>query len=418
MSTPKTSPDLLAIMGGLATRESFLPYGRQQLEEGDIEAAVEVLRSDWLTTGPKVQKFEEAIASYVGAQYAIAYSSGTAALHGAAFAAELGPGDQAITTPMTFAATANCVLYMGAEPVFADVSSDTLNIDPDHVSKLITHKTKAILPVDFAGHPVELDQLLEIANRHNLVVIEDAAHALGASYRERTIGSLSHMTIFSFHPVKHLTTGEGGMVTTDNPDLASRLRSFRNHGIDQDSRQRQERPEGAWFYEMRDLGYNYRLSDILCALGLSQLTRLPQNLARRRDVAARYNQAFADLPGVTTPVEYPHVESAWHLYQIRLKLESFTVGRRQIFDALRAENIGVNVHYIPVHLHPYYKERFGYRGGEYPVAEQAYETLLSLPMFHAMSDQDVDDVVRAVRRVIGYYGIGNTASHGTGQEHA
>lgn len=422
MSTPKTSAEPLAIMGGTPTRSTFLPYGRQQLEETDIEAAVEVLRSDWITTGPKVQEFEEAIANYVGARFAVAFTSGTAALHGAAFAAGLGPGDQAITTPMTFAATANCVLYMGAEPVFADVSSDTLNIDLDHVANLMNAKTKAILPVDFAGHPVELDRLLELAQQHNLVVIEDAAHALGATYKERTIGGLSHMTIFSFHPVKHLTTGEGGMVTTNDPDLANRLRSFRNHGIDQDSRQRQDRAEGAWFYEMRDLGYNYRLSDILCALGTSQLNRLPQNLARRREVAARYNQAFSGLPGITTPVEYPHVESAWHLYQIRLQLECFSVGRREIFDALRAENIGVNVHYIPVHLHPYYKEHFGYRGGEYPVAEQAYETILSLPMFHAMSDQDFDDVVRAVRRVVGYYDIGNTttgnaASEGTGQEH-
>jgi len=417
VSTPKTSAELLAIMGGAPTRDTYLPYGRQRLEEADIEAAVEVLRSDWITTGPKVQEFEEAVASYVGARFGVAFTSGTAALHGAAFAAGLGPGDQAITTPITFAATANCVLYMGAEPVFADVTPDTLNIDPDQIAKLINSKTKAILPVDFAGHPVELDRILEIAEQHNLVVIEDAAHALGASYKEQPIGSLSHMTVFSFHPVKHLTTGEGGMVTTDDPDLANRLRSFRNHGIDQDSRQRQDRAEGSWFYEMRDLGYNYRLSDILCALGLSQLSRMPQNLARRREIAAHYNQAFFNLPGVATPIEYPYVESAWHLYQIRLNLESLSVGRREIFDALRAENIGVNVHYIPVHLHPYYKERFGYSGGEFPVAEQAYETLLSLPMFHSMSDQDIDDTVQAVRRVVGYYHVGSTAPNGTGQDH-
>jgi len=409
VTTPKTSSDLLAIMGGTPTRSKLLPYGRQKLEEADIEAAVEVLRSDWITTGPKVNELEEGIASYVGARHAVAFTSGTAALHGAAFAAGLGPGDQAITTPMTFAATANCVLYMGAEPVFVDVSPDTLNIDPDQIAGAVNSKTKAILPVDFAGHPVDLDRILQIAQEHNLVVIEDAAHALGASYKERPVGSLSHMTVFSFHPVKHLTTGEGGMVTTDDPDLANRLRSFRNHGIDQDASQRQDRAEGPWFYEMQDLGYNYRLSDILCALGISQLNRMPENLARRREVAARYNEAFSDLRGVATPVEYPYVESAWHLYQIRLQSDFLMVGRRQIFDALRAENIGVNVHYIPVHLHPYYRNQFGYVGGEYPVAEEAYETLLSLPMFHSISDQDIDDVVRAVRKVVGYYDIGNTA---------
>jgi perosamine synthetase len=403
LSTPGTSSDVLAIHGGTPTRSTFLPYGRQQLEEADIEAVVEVLRSDWITTGPKVQEFEEAVAAFVDARYAVAFTSGTAALHGAAFAAGLEPGDQAITTPMTFAATANCVLYMGAEPVFADVSPDTLNIDPGHVAELINSKTKAILPVDYSGHPVELDRLLELAQQNNLVVIEDAAHALGASYKDRKIGSLSHMTVFSFHPVKHLTTGEGGMVTTDDPDLFNRLRTFRNHGIDQDARQRQDRSEGAWFYEMRDLGYNYRLSDIGCALGLSQIDRLPQNLARRREVAARYNQAFADVSGVITPTEYSDVNSAWHLYPIRLELDRFSVGRREIFDALRAENIGVNVHYIPVHLHPYYKQRFGYSGGEFPVAEQAYETLLSLPMFHSILDSDVEDVILAVNRVIGHY---------------
>lgn len=382
-------------------RATFLPYGRQSVDESDVQAVVDVLRSDWLTTGPKVAEFEEVFAARVAAAHAVSFSSGTAALHGAAFAAALKPGDEAITTPMTFAATANCILYQGATPVFADVCADTLNLDPEHVSKKFSSKTRAILPVDYAGHPADLTAILEIARSRGAIVIEDACHALGAEYCGRRVGSIADLTVFSFHPVKHITTGEGGMVTTNDPRLAETLRRFRNHGISSDARQRQS--AGQWHYEMVLLGFNYRLPDIVCALGIEQLKKLEANLSRRREIAARYTAAFRETHGVIPPAVRPEANPAWHLYPIRLDLEKLTADRAQIFRALRAENIGVNVHYIPVHLHPYYREQFGYAGGEFPVAEDGYARLISLPMFHAMTDQDVDDVILAVKRVVGYY---------------
>jgi perosamine synthetase len=390
-----------AVSAGRLVQDALLPYGHQQIDNDDVNAVIEVLRSDWITTGPKVAEFEEAFAAYVGSKYAVSFSSGTAALHGASFAAELGPGDEAITTPMTFCATANCLLYQGAKPVFADVCPDTLNIDPDEVACRIAPQTKAVLPVDYAGHPADLESILELASSHGLVVIEDACHALGAEYRGRRLGSLSHMTVFSFHPVKHITTGEGGMVTTDDAKLTRRLRMFRNHGIDSDARERQA--EGQWYYQMVALGYNYRLTDIGCALGISQLRKLDGNLTRRREIARQYTDAFQKIPGVIPPTIRPAVNPAWHLYPIRLDSTEFRVRRSEIFRALRAEGLGVNVHYIPVHLHRYYRERFGYRGGEYPVAEDAYEGLISLPMFHGMKTEDVERVVNTVRKVLGYY---------------
>jgi perosamine synthetase len=398
MTLTPTSREALAVEGGTPVRKILLPYGRQSIDEADIQAVVDTLRSDWLTTGPKIVEFEEALASWVGAKYAVSFSSGTAALHGAAFVAGLKPGDEAITSPLTFAATANCILYQGATPVFADVRPDTLNLDPAQAASRVTSRTKAILPVDYAGHPADLDLILELAERHSLVVIEDACHALGAEYRGRKVGSIAHMTVFSFHPVKHLTTGEGGMVTTDNPEFAEILRRFRNHGISSDARQRQR--DGQSHYEMVLLGYNYRLTDIACALGLQQLTKLEQNLARRRQIASRYDAAFCDMPGVLPPSVCGDVNPAWHLYPVRLELEKISADREQVVRALRAENIGVNVHYIPVHLHPYYRDRFGFSDGEYPVAEGAYKRLISLPMFHGMSDGDIEDVIRAVEKVL------------------
>ena len=394
----------LAINGGTPTRPTPLSYGHQDIGEDDIDAVVKVLRANWITTGPKVAEFEEAIATYVGARYAVSFSSGTAALHGAAFAADLGPGDEAITTPLTFCATANSVVYLGAKPVFADVSQDTLNIDPVQVEKQINARTKAVIAIDYGGHPCEVDELLALADRQGLVVIEDASHSLGAEYKDRRVGSVSHLTTFSFHPVKHITTGEGGMVTTNDLEYARRLRLFRNHGIDQEARKRLGQEVGEWFYEMTELGYNYRLSDIGCGLGLSQLQKLPDNVTRRRDIASQYKQALRDLDGVVLPIEEPYAKSSWHLYPIRLRLDRFSVGRKDIFQALRAENIEVNVHYIPVHLQPFYKQRFGYRGGEYPVAESAYERLITLPLFHSMTQRDVGDVIQAVRKVHRHYG--------------
>jgi perosamine synthetase len=391
----------LAIQGGTPVRERMLPYGRQAIDDDDVRAVVEVLRSDWLTTGPKVAEFEEAFAAKVGAHHAVSFTSGTAALHAAAWAAGLKQGDQAITTPMTFCATANCVLYCGAQPVFADVEPDTLLIDPEEVARAITPRTRALLPVDYAGHPAALDALMELAQKHHLVVIEDSCHALGARYRGRPAGSIAHMSVFSFHPVKHITTGEGGMVTTSDAQLAARLRLFRNHGISSDHRQRER--AGSWFYEMVDLGYNYRLTDIQCALGMSQLRKLDASIARRRGIAAAYDSAFRHLRAVRPLAVRDAVEHAYHLYVVQFETELLEASRAEIFAALRAEGIGVNVHYIPVHLHPYYRERLQTRPGLCPVVEAAYERIVSLPMFPAMTDRDVEDVIEAVGKVTSQY---------------
>ena len=388
----------LAIHGGRPVREQLLPYGRQTITEADIAAVADVLRSDWITTGPMVEAFESAMADVVGARHAVSFSSGTAALHGATFAAGLKSGDEAITTPLTFCATANAVVYQGATPVFADIRDDILTMDADDVARRITPRTKALLPVDFAGHPSDLDAMMNLADRHSLVVIEDAAHALGATYRGRNVGSIAHMTMFSFHPVKHLTTAEGGLIATNDDSLARRLRMFRSHGIDSDARARQA--EGQWFYEMTELGFNYRLTDLASALGLSQVPRLSDNLARRRQVADRYSAELTGVAGVRVPRVAGDVEHAYHLYPVRIDAG---IDRGDVFRALRAEGLGVNVHYIPVHLHPYYRSRFGYQGGEFPIAEHAYEQLISLPMFHGLTDQDVDDVVAAVRKVMAFY---------------
>jgi perosamine synthetase len=412
MSTVPTTLEDLAIHGGAPVREKLLPYGRQSIDDADIEAVIEVLKSDWLTTGPKVAEFEERFAAWVGARHAVSFSSGTAALHGAAFAAGLGPGDEAITTPMTFCATANCVLYQGATPIFADVTDDTLNLDPEEVSGKITPSTRAIIAVDYAGHPAALDELGQLAKSRGILLIEDACHALGAEYHGKRVGGIADLTAFSFHPVKHLTTGEGGMVTTNDARLAETLRRFRNHGISSEARQRQA--AGQWFYEMVLLGFNYRLTDIACALGLSQLGKLPANLARRREIAAQYAAAFRDLPAITVPTVRDGVNPAWHLYPIRLKLELLPMGRAEIFRALRAENIGVNVHYIPVHRHPYYRERFKSNAGSkdaFPRAEDAYERLISLPMFHSMMAQDVEDVIHGLRKVLTHYEGKSEPSH-------
>jgi len=404
MSISPAKLEPLAIDGGTPVREKLLPYGRQSLDDNDIQAVVDVLKSDWLTTGPKVGEFEEAFAARVNAKYAVSFSSGTAALHGAAFAAQLGPGDEAITTPLTFCATANCILYQRATPVFADVCDDTLNLDPQEVRSKLSSRTKAIIAVDYAGHPAALDELRQIAESAGALLIEDACHALGAEYRGQRVGGISDVTVFSFHPVKHVTTGEGGMVTTNNAKLAETLRRFRNHGISRDARQRQQ--SGQWFYEMVLLGFNYRLTDIACALGISQLERLDENLARRRQIADHYSSAFRGEGDVIAPSVRADVNPAWHLYPIRVESAKLCGGRTQIFRALRAENIGVNVHYIPVHLHPYYRDCLGYRGGEFPVAERAYEQLISLPMFHGMSNADAEDVIKAVNKVVSHYYAG------------
>ncbi len=390
----------LAIHGGAPVRSSMLPYGRQQIEEDDVAAVVETLRSEWLTTGPRVADFERQVAERVGTRYAVAVSSGTAALHAAAFAAGISPGDEVILPPLTFAATANAVLYLGGTPVFADVRADTLNLDPARVSEKLTSRTRAIVAVDFAGHPCDLDALCEIARTRGLVLIEDAAHALGAQYGGRAVGGQAHLTTFSFHPVKHIATGEGGTVVSSDPVLAERAIRFRNHGITSEAADRFR--AGEWYYEMVDLGFNYRLTDIQCALGLSQLRKLDRFLARREVIAARYRDALAGLWGVTLQSIAPNVRHAWHIFPILLDLDRLAADRLAIFTALRAEGIGVNVHYIPVYWHPYY-QRLGFAKGICPVAEGSYERLLTLPLFPAMEDRDVEDVITAVTKVLGHF---------------
>jgi perosamine synthetase len=391
----------LAVDGGTPVRRTPLPYGRQWLEEEDIAAVAAVLRSDWLTTGPKVAEFEEAFAAAVGAREAVAVSNGTAALHAAMDALGIGPGDEVIVPAMTFAATANCVVFQGGTPVFADVDPDTLLLDPAQVEARLTPRTRAIIAVDYAGQPCDYDALRATAQRHGLALVADACHSLGAADRQRSVGTLADLNVFSMHPVKQITTGEGGMITTDRPELAQRMRVFRNHGITTDNRQRTE--QGSWFYEMVDLGFNYRLTDFQCALGLSQLKKLPGWIARRQQLACRYDKGFTDVPALSPLGTRPTVSHAYHLYVIRLNLEALRANRAAIFAALRAEGIAVNVHYIPVHLHPFYQRRLQTKPGLCPVAETAYEQIISLPIFPAMSHQDLADVATAVAKVTRNY---------------
>lgn len=388
----------IAAMGGAPVRKKWLPYGCHGLLEDDIQEVVNVLHSDWITQGPCVEKFERAVADSCGAPYGVAFSSGTAALHAACAATGLGPGDEAITTPLTFAATANAVLYCGAIPLFADIRADTLNIDPEDIERRLSPRTKAILPVDFAGQPADLDAILSLAKNHHLTVIEDACHALGGKYHGRPIGSVSHMTIFSFHPVKHLTTGEGGMVVTNQLSLAEKLKKMRHHGIDQGP------TDKPWRYQISSLGYNYRLSDIHCALGLHQLGRLEKQLDRRQEIANAYREAFANLP-LSLPASGKEVTHAWHLFIILLELQKLSVDRDEVLRALRAENIGATWHYPPVHLQPLYREKLGFKEGTCPHAEALTERMITLPLFPAMTDGDVQDVVTAVQKVLHYYTI-------------
>ncbi len=397
MKPASSFAEKLALEGGVPVRSTLLPYGHQVIEDADIAAVTEALRSDFLTTGPEVERFEQAVAQISGARYAIAVSNGTAALHAAVAALDLSPEDEVIVPALTFAASANCVRYCGARVVFADVRPDSLTLDPAAVRAAVTPRAKAVIAVDFAGQPADYAELRELASRHHLALIADAAHSLGARYRDRPSGSLALMTTFSFHPVKHITTGEGGMIVTSDERLAARLRRFRNHGIATDFRQREA--GGDWFYRMEMLGFNYRLSDLQCALGRAQLQRLPRWLDRRRALVAAYGEALAAQPALELPITLPGRDSAWHLYVARLRLPNLRWERKQIFQALRAENIGVNVHYIPVPWHPYYQQ-LGYRRGDWPVAEAEYERLLSLPLWAGMDRADIGDVAHALRKVL------------------
>jgi perosamine synthetase len=389
----------LALHGGTPVRGELLPYGRHEIDDDDVAAVARALRSDWLTGGPAVDAFESAIARRVSAAHAVAVNSGTAALHAVMFAIDIGPGDEVIVPPITFAATANAVVYQGGTPVFADVDADTLLIDPAKAAAAITPRTRAVVGVDYAGQPCDYDALRRVIGSRPIVLVADACHAIGARDASgRNVGSIADLSVFSFHPVKHVATGEGGAVTTDDAEYAQRMRSFRNHGISADQRQRAA--QGSWVYEIVELGYNYRLNDVQCALGISQLAKLDDRVARRQAIARTYDRAFASIPEVRRLAVNHGVSHAYHLYVVRIDRARLACDRATMFAALRSEGIGVNVHYIPVHLHPFYRQRFGTGAGLCPVAEEAYESMLTLPLFSAMSPRDVSDVVEAVTKVV------------------
>lgn len=391
-----------AILGGIPIRNTLLPYAKQYIDEEDCFAVNEVLKSDFLTTGPTVKKFEEKIASYVGAKYSVAFSNGTAALHGACYAAGIGEGDEVITTSMTFAASSNCVLYMSGTPVFADINPDTFNIEPKDIEKLITNKTKAIIPVDFTGQAADIDAIKALIKGKDIVIIEDGAHSLGTKYKGTLVGSQADMTMFSFHPVKTITTGEGGIITTNNEEYYKKLINFRSHGITRNIDQFKNKDAGPWYYEQLDLGYNYRMTDFQAALGISQLKKLDWFIKRREEIVNIYNVAFKELDGVILQENDNFSETVNHLYILKLDLSKLNANKKEIYNAIMAENIGLNVHYIPVYLHPYYQS-LGYKKGICPNAETLYNQMFTIPLFPAMNDQDVEDVVNGISKIINYY---------------
>ena len=393
----------LAINGGYPVRNSKIFYGRQWIDEHDIEAVASTLRSDFITCGPKVDEMERTLEAYTGAKYAVAVSNGTAALHCACIAAGIGPGDEVITTPLTFEASANCALYVGARPVFADIIPETYNIDPESIKAHITEKTKAVVAVDFTGQAVEHEKIRRICDEYNLIFIEDAAHAIATKYNGKQVGSLADMTCFSFHPVKTITGGEGGAVTTNNEDFYRKLVLAHTHGITHDQDLMEEAPhEGPWYYEEISLGYNYRITDFQAALLVSQMKKLDSFAARRKEIVKRYDMAFGEMPEIIVQKEIPESDTCRHLYIIRLDLDRLTCTRREFFDAMSAENVQCQIHYVPVYWFPYYKH-LGYEKGLCPNAEEVYKGIMSIPLYPKMTDQDVEDVIHAVKKVVENY---------------
>ncbi len=392
-----------AIEGGTPVRDTKIFYGHQFIDEDDIEAVAAVLRSgNDLTGGPKITELEQRLCAVTGAKYAVVCSNGTAALHMAALSAGVGEGDEVITTPITFAASANCALYCGARPVFADIDPETYNIDPKKVEEAITPKTKAVVAVDFTGQSVALDPLKKICKEHNLILIEDGAHVIGTKYKGQPNGSIADMTTFSFHPVKTVTGGEGGAVLTNDEKLYKKLALFRTHGITRDRELMEHEPDGPWYYEQIALGFNYRMTDIQAALIISQLNKLQIFSKRRKEIVARYNEAFSKLPALFVQKEIPESDTTRHLYILRIIPEKLRIGRRQFFDALTAENVCCNVHYIPTYYFPYY-EKLGYKRGLCPEAEKLYNEIITLPLYYSMSDKDVESVIEAVGKIVNYY---------------
>ena len=391
-----------AIEGGTPVRETKIFYGHQYIDDADIQAVVDVLKSDYLTCGPKIGELEQKLCEVIGAKYAVVCSNGTAALHIAAMAAGVGEGDEVITTPITFAASANCALYCGARPVFTDIDPETYNIDPAKVEAAITPRTKAVVAVDYTGQSVALDPLRKICREHGLFLIEDGAHVIGTKYKGQPNGSLSDMTTLSFHPVKTVTGGEGGAVLTNDETLYRKLVLYRAHGITRDPSLMEHEPDGPWYYEMIDLGYNYRMTDMQAALIISQLDKLERFSARRKEIVAKYNEAFAKLPQIVVQKEIPESDTTRHLYILRLDPDRLKIDRKRFFEALAAENVCCNVHYIPTYYFPYY-EKLGYKRGLCPNAEKLYAEIISLPLYYAMSDEDVESVIEAVTKIAEFY---------------
>lgn len=393
----------LAIKGGTPVRETKIYYGKQWIDENDICAVDEVLRSDYVTCGPKTQELERSLEQYTGARHAVAVSNGTAALHCACMAAGIGVGDEVITTPLTFAASANCALYCGAKPVFADVEEDTYNIDPKSIEDKITDKTKAVVAVDFTGQAVKHREIREICDRHHLIFIEDAAHAIATTYSGVQVGNLADITTFSFHPVKTITGGEGGAVLTNSDELYQKIQLVHTHGITHDPVLMEEPVhEGPWYYEQIMLGYNYRITDIQAALIVSQMKKLDQFKARRKKIVKMYDEAFAQIPEIIVQKEIAESDTCRHLYIIRLDTEKLSCTRREFFDAMSAENVQCQIHYVPVYWFPYY-QKLGYKKGLCPVAEEVYKGIMSIPLYPKMTDQDVSDVIHAVTKVVENY---------------
>lgn len=379
-------------------RPTFLPFSPPAISEEEIAAVADTLRSAWITTGPKTKRFESEFAQYLGAPAALALNSCTAGLHLALVTLSIGPGDEVITTPMTFCSSVNVIEHVGARPVLADIEPDTLTIDPVRVAEAITPRTRAIMPVHYAGHPADMTPLLELARQHGLYLVEDAAHALPATYREQRIGTIGDLTAFSFYATKNLTTAEGGMLT-GAPELIKRARLLSLHGMSRDAWKRYD-ANGSWYYEVVEAGWKYNMTDIQAAIGLVQLQRLETMQRRRREIVARYNAAFGQLDALQTPTERSDAESAWHLYVLRLNLDRLSIDRARFIEELKARNIGTSVHFIPIHLHPYYRDKYGFQPEDFPVAYREYQRLLSLPLHPGLSDADVDDVIAAVRDVV------------------
>ena len=392
----------LALLGGKPVRDNFLPFFLPTIEEDEINEVADTLKSGWITTGPKTHEFEKLFKEYIGSKHAIAVNSCTAGLHLSLVAADIDEGDEVITSPFTFASTVNVIVHQGAKPVFVDINHDTYNINQKKIEAAISDKTKAIMPVHYAGQPCEMDEIMAIAKKHNLLVIEDAAHALSATYKGRKIGTIGDVTSFSFYATKIITTAEGGMVTTDNDDLAEKIKLLSLHGISQDAWKRYS-SEGSWYYEVLYPGYKYNMTDIQASMGIQQLKKLDKLQEARKAIARLYTNVFKDMPEITEPYVDEQVQHTWHLYPILINTDLLKIDRNKFIEALKAENIGTSVHFIPIHMHPYYRDRFGFNRGDFPSAEYVYERIISLPLYPRMTERDVGDVIAAVKKIVHCY---------------